>query len=109
LLDRATSFFIHQYVLTVEDIGSGSRRGNLEYLPNLMNREVSDGPMRTIIAAAGLAALSNAGNSAMWAVESYQMYGKAIRQLQDDLNDRNKAKTDHTLAAIMLMGTFEVC
>jgi len=108
-LDRATAFFIHQYVFRVDESNSAPARGNHEYLPALIGQEEANGPLRTIVAAAGLAALSNAGNSSAWAVEAYQWRSKAIRQLQFALNDPVRDKTDHTLAAIMFMGTFEVC
>lgn len=36
------------------------------------------------------------------------MYGKAIRQLRDALQDPVERVSDQTLAAVMLMGMFEV-
>jgi hypothetical protein len=102
-VDRATSFFIHQYVFK----GQASLRGNHEYLPALL-QEDGGGTLGTIIAAAGLAGLANAGNATTWRSEAYSLYGRAIRQLKIALDDPVQVKADQTLAAIMLMGTFEV-
>ncbi|KAN0071542.1 hypothetical protein V8E54_010138 [Elaphomyces granulatus] len=101
-VDRATSFFIYQYVFK----GQASLRGNHEYLPALL-QEDSGGTLGTIIAAAGLAGLANAGNATTWRPEAYSLYGRAIRQLKIALDDPVQVKADQTLAAIMLMGTFE--
>ncbi|KAH7137438.1 hypothetical protein B0J13DRAFT_559658 [Dactylonectria estremocensis] len=108
-IDRATSFFIHQYVLILESgSSSASLRGNHEYLPGLLQNEHSaSGVLNTVIAAAGLAAMSNAGSVLAWRSEAFRLYGKAIRQLQDVLQDPIQRKSDQTLAAVMLMGTFE--
>lgn len=110
-MDRATNFFIHQYVLTLQgSSGSAPLRGNHEYLPGLLRKEDSaSGVLSTIVTAAGLAAMSNAGSVLAWRSEAFQLYGKAIRQLQNALRDPIQMKSDQTLAAVMLMGTFEVC
>lgn len=102
-VDRATSFFIHQYVFQ----GQASLRGNHEYLPALL-QEDNGGALSTIIAAAGLASLANASNATAWRSEAYSLYGRAIRQLKVALGDPVQVKADQTLAAIMFMGTFEV-
>jgi hypothetical protein len=83
-------------------------RGHHEYLPALMRQEGTNGPLRIIVAAAGLAALSNAGNARTWVVESYQLYNDAIRQLKSALSNPVEVCLDCSLAAMMLMGTFEV-
>lgn len=113
LEDRATAFFVHQYVF-----GSGggvehpAHRGGLhEYIPQLLeHRRQAKGAnvLATITAAAGLAALANAGSSAPWRAEAYRWYGKAIHQLKENLADQQLVKADQTLAAVMLMGMFEV-
>ncbi|RSM10761.1 hypothetical protein CEP52_003407 [Fusarium oligoseptatum] len=108
--DQATSFFIQQYVLTINGASSSvPLRGNHEYLPGLLRNETFPfGVLSTITAAAGLAALSNAGNAPAWRSEAFRMYGKAIRQLRDALQDPVERVSDQTLAAVMLMGMFEV-
>jgi len=93
----------------VEDSGTAITHGNHEYLPVLCKRAELDGPLRTMVAATGLAALSHSGNASSWRIEAYRLYGKAIRQLHSALSVDCQAKTDQTLAAIMLMGVFGVC
>jgi hypothetical protein len=108
-LDRGTAFFMHQYIF-LGDRGSilSISRGHHEYLPALMRQERTNGPLRIIIAAAGLAALSNAGNARTWVAESYQLYNEAIRRLKSALSNPAEVCMDCSLAAMMLMGTFEV-
>ncbi|PVH68837.1 hypothetical protein DL98DRAFT_564583 [Cadophora sp. DSE1049] len=109
ITDRATSFFIHQYVLTLgSTFNSAPLQGDHDYLPALLRSEHSCfGVLSTIVTAAGMAAMSNAGNATTWRSDAFRIYGKAIRQLQDALQDPVQRTSDQTLAAIMLMGTFE--
>jgi hypothetical protein len=109
LEDRATAFFLSRYVLsTNNDPQSNPRKGICEFLPELLQQEKATGVLRTIITATGLAALANAGKSPGWKTEAFALCGKALRQLNVDLEDSVKARSDHTLAAMMMMGTFEV-
>lgn len=106
--DCAISFFISRYVFTEPVEGKpGASRGNLEYLPALMQRDHT-GILHDIIAASGLAAVANASNSTDSRLQAYSLYGNVIRQLKVMLNNPDHVKDDQTLAAIMLMGTFEV-
>uniref|UniRef100_A0A0C4DID2 Uncharacterized protein n=1 Tax=Fusarium oxysporum (strain Fo5176) TaxID=660025 RepID=A0A0C4DID2_FUSOF len=61
----------------------------------------------TTVAAAGFAALSNAGNVSEWRAEAFRLYDSAIRQLQIALQDPVQRVSDETLGAVLLMGTFE--
>ncbi|KAH7074357.1 hypothetical protein BKA63DRAFT_553373 [Paraphoma chrysanthemicola] len=107
-LDCGTAFFMHHYVFLGDgDSTSTKSRGHHEYLPALLRRESGNGPLRTIVAAAGLAALSNVGAASTWLVESYQLCNKAVRQLKSALSNPNEAFTDAILATMMIMGTFE--
>lgn len=108
LLDRGTAFFIHQYVFQVDQEDGGLIRGNHEYLPGLLRRSHRGGALDPVIAAAGLAALSNVENSIQLRSEAYRLYGSAIRKMRTLLEDPILVKLDETLAGIMLMGTFEV-
>ncbi|KAK0755722.1 hypothetical protein N5P37_011731 [Trichoderma harzianum] len=108
LSDRATCFFLHHYVLG-NTLWSDKNfpQGVLQYLPCLLRHEGPTGLLNTIICASGHAALSNSRASGPLKEEAYRLYGKSIRQLQTDLQDPKKVKSDATLAAILLMGTFE--
>ncbi|KAH7137886.1 hypothetical protein EDB81DRAFT_858325 [Dactylonectria macrodidyma] len=103
LEDRATAYFVHNYVFSFAPAG-----GSHEYLPLLLQRCHARNVLGTICAAAGLAALANSGNSPSWKTQAYSWYGTAIQQLQADLRHPHKAKSDEVLGAILLMGTFEV-
>ncbi|PTB45247.1 hypothetical protein M441DRAFT_64920 [Trichoderma asperellum CBS 433.97] len=107
--DRATAFFLYQYAFSPELCSStGISPGVHEHLPVLLQHEPPTGALNTIVAAAGLAALANAGASAPWKFDAYRSYGKALEQLRVDLKDPVRMKSDSTLAAVMLMGTFEM-
>lgn len=90
--------------------GSGSLLlgGGHEYLPILLREESAFGLLSTVVAAAGFAALSNAGNVAEWRSESFRLYQIAIVQLQRALQDPVQRVSDETLGAVLLMGTFDV-
>ncbi|KAF2468673.1 uncharacterized protein BDR25DRAFT_289498 [Lindgomyces ingoldianus] len=104
IVDRATTFFIHHYVFKTD---SPTPQGNYDYLPSLLQGASSNSPLVTVIAAAGLAGLANAGNSSAWRADAYTLHGQAIRRLKETLETPSLVNSDQTLAAIMLMGTFE--
>jgi hypothetical protein len=108
--DRATTFFMRQYVFDMTSAGGTlPLRDNHEFLPGLIrNQQSSFGLLSTTVAAAGFAALSNAGNVSEWRAEAFRLYDSAIRQLQIALQDPVQRVSDETLGAVLLMGTFEV-
>ncbi|KAK5997077.1 Pyranose 2-oxidase [Cladobotryum mycophilum] len=106
--DKGTAFFLREYVFDAgTSPSSATLQGFHDHLPALLQQEQTGGPLETIVSAAGLAALANAGASLQWKREAYSLYGKAIQKLQADLQDTARVKLDSTLAAIMMMGTFE--
>ncbi|KAG9495604.1 hypothetical protein J7337_012158 [Fusarium musae] len=107
--DRATTFFMRQYVFDMASAGGTlPLRDNHEFLPGLIrNQQSSFGLLSTTVAAAGFAALSNAGNVSEWRAEAFRLYDSAIRQLQVALQDPVQRVSDETLGAVLLMGTFE--
>jgi len=116
LTDRGTAFFVHQYVSSGTDYSAA--RGNHEYLPKLLGTTSPDRQpnltaariaLESVTAAAGLAGLANSTCSQNLIPEAYRLYGNAIRQIQQALGDPFQIHADETLAAVMLMGTFEVC
>ncbi|POR37839.1 Uncharacterized protein TPAR_01972 [Tolypocladium paradoxum] len=108
LADRGTAFFLRHYVHRLDDESTAAAGGGIhEYIPALLRQEGATESFKTILAAAGLAALVNVGNTAAWRFEAYRLYNNSIRHLKSDLNDPVRVKLDHTLVAVMLMGTFE--
>lgn len=108
VVDQATAFFFNHYVFGASQQSHIAIRGHHEYLPALYRACSPSGALATITAAAGLASLANAGNSSTWSGKAYVLYGKALHQIQKALSDPLELKSDQTLAAVMLMGTFEV-
>jgi hypothetical protein len=117
LTDRATAYFVHHYVLAGDQETDMSVRGNHVYIPHLLggldlNTESSSTAayraFNDITFAAGLASLANSGKSDDWMKQAYGSYNSSIRQIRDALRDPNQVKANHTLAAVMLMGMFEV-
>lgn len=112
LTDRGTAFFVHQYVSSGANDSNTSMRGNHEYLPKLLCSALPSRAARTaletVTAAAGLAGLANSSGSQTLVPEAYRLYGSAIRQIQLALRDPLQVHSDETLAAVMLMGTFEI-
>jgi hypothetical protein len=108
--DRATAFFISQYVFSRPraHLLNHPYRGHYEYIPALLHGESPHSVLATTVAAVGLAGLANAGNSNAWRVGAYKLHGLALRRLKDAVEGEGKATEDRTLAAIVLMGTFEV-
>nr|RBR00344.1 hypothetical protein FVER53263_20446 [Fusarium verticillioides] len=99
--DRATTFFMRQYVFDMASAGGTlPLRDNHEFLPGLIrNQQSSFGLLSTTVAAAGFAALSNAGNVSEWRAEAFRLYDSAIRQLQVALQDPIQRVSDETLGA----------
>ncbi|KAM0260903.1 hypothetical protein ACHAQJ_002523 [Trichoderma viride] len=103
------TFFLYQYAFDARTSSdTGISPGVHEHLPLLLQQERSTGALSTIVSAAGLAALANAGTCTAWKREALRLYGKALQQLRIELEDSVRVKSDSTLAAVMLMGTFEV-
>ena len=115
--ERGSAFFFHQFVFSGANNNAGLVRGNHEYLPKLLRSRIQETPrelinaetaLEKITAAAGLAALANSTFAPNLIPEAYKLYGSAIRHIRYALEDTNQAHADETLAAVMLMGTFEV-
>lgn len=101
---------MRQYVFDLAGGGTSlPLKDNHEFLPGLIRSQQSAfGLLSTTVAAAGFAALSNAGNVAEWRAEGFRLYSSAIHQLQNALQDPVRRVSDETLGAVLLMGTFEV-
>ncbi|KAJ3497835.1 hypothetical protein NLG97_g1592 [Lecanicillium saksenae] len=74
----------------------------------MLEKTAAGDALETITAAAGLAALANIGTSPEWKSQAYSMYGTAIRRLHASLQAPDQVVSDQTLAAVMMMGVFEV-
>jgi hypothetical protein len=115
--ERGSAFFFYQFVFSGANSNAMLVRGNHEYLPKLLGGRNQETPrefinartaLEKITAASGLAGLANSTSAPNLITEAYKLYGSAIRHLRYALEDSNQAYLDETLAAVMLMGTFEV-
>jgi Fungal specific transcription factor domain len=108
IIDRAIPFFFSHYVHQPEPFSKRSKRGYYEYLPSLYLRSDPNGPLVTTVHAAAIASFANAGNAQDWIPEAYRLYGLAVMRTQAALINPQDVKSDDILAAVMLLGTFEV-
>jgi hypothetical protein len=110
LNDRAIAFFFHLYVHTTPGMNNQlvTARGHHEYLPRLYLKCGPSGPLAMVIIASGIASLANAGSAHHWMKEAFVLYGKALQRIRSALSDPIKTKSIEILAAVMLIGLFEV-
>jgi hypothetical protein len=101
--DQATGFIFSHYVWS----GSNRTPGYLSYLHPLLASDA--GPAVTAsINAVGLAALSNIHISPNLMLAARQEYTAALAATNAALQDRACSKLDSTLAAVVLLGMYEV-
>jgi hypothetical protein len=101
--DRATTFFLSQYVLEETEMA----RGYFQDLPTLCNQPGTDGRVSVSIYAVGLAGLANITRSADLIIKARRQYICALRLTNAALKSPEESIKDSTLAAIMLLGMFE--
>lgn len=104
LNDQGVAFFMTNYV----NKGVGNFRGFQEYLPSLYREEGHRTALSTVITAAGLASLSNAAKQFDVGALARRIYLEALRMVGEALADPLQVRSDQTLAAVMLLGLFEV-
>ena len=103
--DQATTFFFGNYVLGTELLNTC---GNYQYLSTLHASEQFGPGLRQCVVAVGLAGLANFWKASNIMARSRRTYSSALRFVNTCLGDREEAKSDQTLAAIMLLGLYEV-
>lgn len=103
LEERATGFFIANYVLGI----SGPSRGHLDYLSDIARREVLDEGLLCSIKAVGLAGFSHSNRAPSLMKNARYQYMKALQSTNRALRDPETAKKDNTLISIMILTIFE--
>ena len=107
LEDEATYYFFHNFAS--DDSGAkNSLNAYADVLPTLYQQKSSFGTLPKIIDAIGLASISNIKHSPELMVAAGQEYAKALRAINASIQDPRKATKDETMAAVMLLGLFEV-
>jgi hypothetical protein len=100
LEERATSFFVSNYVIGV----TGPNRGHLDALNTTYQ---FDDNLMSSIKAVGLAGFSNVENSAAVMKEARKEYANALRLTNIALKSPETAKRDSTLLSIMILSIYE--
>ncbi|KAJ8063540.1 hypothetical protein OCU04_007412 [Sclerotinia nivalis] len=104
LEERAICFFLSNYVL----IPHGPIKcGFLWFLLPLMKLQPS-AILSDSLSAVALATFGNQPNARMLKPKAEQAYSKALRQITNALGDPKQVAEDTTLAAVLLLGLFEV-
>lgn len=102
--ERASCFFIANYILQSSDISYGF----MEYLPPLVGYK-SGGMLSTVIECLGLAAMSNlAGSQSQATIAARRRYGEALAMVNRALQTPHMITEDQTLLSVMLLGVYEV-
>jgi hypothetical protein len=104
---QASCHFVSNFVLVPRQ---GSTRGFMDYLIPLMKSESSNSHLQHAFNACALASLGNRGASkgANFTDRAFAEYTKALSATNTALRDPEASKTDGVLAAVLLLGMFEV-
>lgn len=104
---HATCHFFANFVLVPHQDGS---RGFMDYLVPMMKDEPSDSHLTHAFNACALASLGNkvTANGINFGERALGEYTKALAKTHVSLRDPEASKTDSVLAAVLLLGLFEV-
>lgn len=104
LEERASCFFIANYILQSSDVSFGF----MEYLPPILGFQ-SGSTVGTVIECLGLAAMANlAGSETQAAIAARRKYGQALSMVNRALQSPETMTEDQTLLSVMLLGVYEV-
>lgn len=102
--ERASCFFISNYVLEPSDFSYGF----MEYLPPMVGHQPGN-ILSTVIECLGLATMSNlAWAQAPAAIVAKRKYGEALSMVNRALRSPHLAVEDQTLLSVILLGVYEV-
>lgn len=104
LEERAICFFLANYVLVPH---GPIKCGFLWFLLPLMKLQPS-AILSDSLSAVALATFGNQPNARMLKPKAEQAYSKALRQITNAIGDPKQVAEDTTLAAVLLLGLFEV-
>jgi len=103
---QAPCFFMSSYVLTENH----TSRGYFDFLIPMMKVEKPDSHLAIAFSAVAMAALANRPNSRGTGLtqKAIGQYSKALKAINIALQDPVLQKSDQTLAAILMLGFYEV-
>lgn len=103
LEDRATGFFVANYVLGM----SGPSRGHLDYLTDVSRTQILEDGLVSSMKAVGLAGFAHAQHAPSLMKNARYQYVQALNSINAAIRDPVEVKKDSTLLAIMILGIFE--
>jgi hypothetical protein len=104
LYTSSFNFFFHSF----RDQALEQRLGEQDHFVFLFNRSSENNIIRRAIVSVGMAAIANQSQWPEVAAAARKEYTLALRQMNRDLGDPKRRRTEETLAAIPLLGAFEV-
>jgi hypothetical protein len=106
IYQQAACFFLANFVLIPE---AGTMRGYLDFVLPLLKQNDPSPALQHAFSAVALAALGTRPNSKSLLPKADLWYLEALQEINVALKDPAVASSDSTLAAVMLLASFEVC
>jgi hypothetical protein len=103
--DQALCFFFGNYVTGSDMLNTC---GNYQYLSTIYASQPVGISLRQAVAAIGLAGLANFWRAPNIMVQANNTYCSALQLVNSGLTNIEEAKSDQTLASILLLGLYEV-
>lgn len=103
--DQALCFFFGNYVTGSNMLNTC---GNYQYLSAIYANQPVGRPLRQAVAAVGLAGLANFWNAPNIMAKANNAYCSALQLVNSGLTNIEEAKSDQSLASILLLGLYEV-
>jgi len=104
--EQAPCYFVTNYVAEADQ----SSKGHFDFLLPMMQSEPPDSQLSIAFSAVAMASLANRPNTRnkkLWN-EAVFRYSKALKATNLALQDPTKQKSDQTLAAVLMLGFYEV-
>lgn len=102
--ELATAYFFKNYVL----LPNQCRRGYFDFLPGLFEQSGHDLALKHAVLAVSGSSFANAHRFIEGKIKAQKHYGLALRAIHRNLNEVESAKTDCSLASIVLLQLFDV-
>jgi hypothetical protein len=102
--ERAANFFLANFVLQRD----GVSRGFLDFVIPMIKTEPPNSTLSYAFGAVALAGMGNRPNAKTLLPSAGEQYSRALQHVNAALRDPVLQKADSTLAAVMLLGLFEL-
>ena len=103
--EQATCFFFQNYVAEDDPLGAS---GSYQFLIDIYGCEEIGIALADSVSSLGMVGLANFWKAPSIKVKAHAKYNSALRTLASHLRDVEKAKSDQTLIATLLLGLYEV-